>query len=53
MDRAFRWNVRYGRQMGVHETPSFAIERMVDAKLSSGQSVEEWAAHLRPHLGGG
>ncbi|MBN9023745.1 MAG: thioredoxin [Rhizobiales bacterium] len=53
VDRAFRWDVRYGRQMGVHESPSFAIERMVDPKMSSGQSVEEWADRLRPHLARG
>ncbi len=53
VDRALRWNVRYGRQMGVHESPSFAIERMVEPKMSSGQSVEEWADRLRPHLARG
>ena len=50
VDRAFRWNVRYGRQMGVHESPSFAIDRMVEARMSSGQAVEEWAQRIGPHL---
>ncbi|HET7715978.1 MAG TPA: thioredoxin [Bauldia sp.] len=50
VDRALRWNVRYARQMGVHSSPSFAIERMVEPQMSSGQSVDEWLALLRPHF---
>jgi hypothetical protein len=50
VDRALRWNVRYARQMGVHSSPSFAIERLVEPQMSSGQSVEEWLALLRPHM---
>jgi hypothetical protein len=50
VDRALRWNVRYGRQMGVHSSPSFAIDRMVEPQMSSGQSVDEWMALIRPHL---
>jgi len=50
VDRAMRWNVRYGRQMGVHSSPSFAIERMVEPQMSSGQAVEEWLGLLRPHM---
>jgi hypothetical protein len=50
VDRALRWNVRYGRQMGVHSSPSFAIERMVEPQMSSGQSVEEWLGLIGPHL---
>ena len=50
VDRALRWNVRYGRQMGMHSSPSFAIERMFEPQMSSGQSVEEWLALLRPHM---
>ncbi|MCB1500967.1 MAG: thioredoxin [Bauldia sp.] len=50
VDRAFRWNVRYGRQMGVHSSPSFAIDRIVEPQMSSGQPVDEWLAILRPAL---
>ncbi|WP_421723358.1 DsbA family protein [Bauldia sp.] len=42
VDRAIRWHTRYARQMGVHESPSFAIDRMVAPRMSSGQSVDEW-----------
>jgi len=50
VDRALRWNVRYGRQMGVHSSPTFAIDRMVEPQMSSGQSIEEWISLLRPAL---
>ena len=50
VDRALRWNVRYARQMGMHSSPSFAIDRMFEPQMSSGQSVEEWLALLRPHI---
>ncbi len=50
VDRALRWNVRYGRQMGVHSSPSFAIARMVEPQMSSGQTIEEWLGLLRPRM---
>ncbi len=50
VDRALRWNVRYGRQMGVHSSPSFAIARMVEPQMSSGQSIDEWLGLIRPHM---
>jgi hypothetical protein len=50
VDRALRWQVKYARQMGIHESPSFAIDHLVEPKMSSGQSVEEWQALLEPHF---
>jgi len=50
VDRAFRWQVKYARQMGVHSSPSFAIDRMLEPQMSSGQPVEEWLALLRPYM---
>ena len=50
VDRAMRWHTKYSRQNGVHESPSFAIDGMLEPKMSSGQSVEEWAELLKPHF---
>jgi hypothetical protein len=36
--------------MGVHSSPSFAIERMVEPQMSSGQTIEEWLGLIRPHM---
>lgn len=52
VDRALRWHVKYARQMGVHSSPSFAINHLVEPAMSSGQSVAEWTALLEPHLEG-
>ena len=43
---ALRWHVRYARQNGIHSSPSFAIDRIVEPRMASGQTVEEWAALL-------
>ncbi len=48
--RMVRWHTRYCRQNGIHSSPSFAIDRIVEPGMSSGQTVEEWAEFLRPHV---
>jgi len=50
VDRAMRWHARYYRQNGIHESPTFMINGLVEPKMSSRQTVEEWSALLRPHL---
>ncbi len=47
---AMRWHARYYRQNGVHVSPTFAIDGLIEPKMSSGQTIEEWAELLRPHL---
>jgi hypothetical protein len=42
VDRALRWHVKYCRQNGVHVSPSFAVNRILEPSMSSGQTVEEW-----------
>jgi hypothetical protein len=44
--QALRWHTRYARQNGVHVSPTFAVNRIVNANMSSGQSIEEWAKQL-------
>jgi hypothetical protein len=51
VDRAMRWHARYSRQNGIHSSPSFMVGGLVEPEMSSGQSVEEWAEFLQPHLG--
>jgi hypothetical protein len=50
VDRAMRWHARYYRQNGIHESPTFMINRLVEPKMSSRQTIEEWSELLRPHL---
>ncbi|MEE9190384.1 MAG: thioredoxin [Candidatus Neomarinimicrobiota bacterium] len=44
--RAVKWHAKYCRQNGVHSSPSFAINGLVNDAMGSGQSIEEWAELL-------
>ncbi len=44
--RALKWHTKYARQNGVHSTPTFAINGLVNDAMGSGQSIEEWAQLL-------
>ncbi len=45
--RALRWQVKYARQNGIHVSPTFAIDRIVESNMGSGQTIEEWAGCLK------
>jgi hypothetical protein len=47
VDQALRWHVKYSRQNGVHVSPSFAVNRIIEPAMSSGQTIEEWLQILR------
>jgi hypothetical protein len=47
VDRALRWHVKYCRQNGVHVSPSFAVNRILEPSMSSGQTVAEWLKVLQ------
>ena len=38
VDQALRWHTRYSRQNGVHVSPTFAVNGLVNNAMSSGQS---------------
>lgn len=50
VDRALRWHTKFSRQNGIHVSPTFAINGIVEPAMQSGQTVEEWTELLRPHL---
>jgi Thioredoxin len=50
VDMALRWHTKYTRQNGIHVSPTFMINGLVEPAMSSGQTVEEWAQLLQPHL---
>ncbi len=41
-----RRHTRYARQNGVHFSPAFVVNRIVNSDMSSGQTVEKWAKEL-------
>ncbi len=46
LDREIKWHCKYARQNGIHVSPSFMIDGLVQAEMSSGDSVADWLARL-------
>ena len=46
LDKAIRLECRYARQNGIHISPSFMIDGLVQADMSSGDDVSAWVAKL-------
>ena len=46
LDRAVKWHCKYARQNGIHMSPTFMIDGLVDADLSSGDTVQSWLAKV-------
>jgi hypothetical protein len=46
LDKATRWHTRYARQNGIHVSPSFMIDGIVQSDMSSGDAVADWLARL-------
>lgn len=46
LDRSTRWDARYARQNGIHVSPSYMIDGIVQADMSSGDEVSAWVKRL-------
>ena len=46
LDKPIRWHTRYARQNGIHVSPSFMIDGIVQADMSSGDTVADWVKRL-------
>jgi hypothetical protein len=46
LDKAVRWECRYARQNGIHVSPTFMIDGIVQPDMSSGDPVSDWLARL-------
>ena len=46
LDREIKWHCRYARQNGIHVSPTFMIDGLVQADMSSGDAVEDWVKRL-------
>jgi protein-disulfide isomerase len=49
LDREIKWHCRYARQNGIHVSPTFMIDGLVETGMSSGDAVADWVSRL---LGG-
>jgi predicted DsbA family dithiol-disulfide isomerase len=46
LDREIKWHCKYARQNGIHVSPTFMIDGLVQADISSGDAVDAWASRL-------
>src|SRR5262249_37493016 len=46
LDREVKWHCKYARQNGIHVSPTFMIDGVVQADMSSGDAVADWAKRL-------
>lgn len=46
LDREIKWHCKYARQNGIHVSPTFMIDGLVQPGMGSGDAVENWAARL-------
>lgn len=47
LDREIKWHCKYARQNGIHVSPTFMIDGIIQPDMSSGDEVADWAARLR------
>jgi predicted DsbA family dithiol-disulfide isomerase len=46
LDREVKWHCKYARQNGIHVSPTFMIDGLVQVDMSSGDPVADWASRL-------
>lgn len=46
LDRAMKWDARYARQNGIHFSPTFMIDSIIQPDMSSGDEVSAWVKKL-------
>ena len=46
LDREIKWHCKYARQNGIHVSPTFMIDGLVQADMSSGDAVSDWVLRL-------
>jgi hypothetical protein len=46
LDREVKWHCKYARQNGIHVSPTFMIDGLVQADMSSGDPIADWVSRL-------
>ncbi|CAI9121592.1 DsbA family protein [Brytella acorum] len=46
LDTVIKWHCKYARQNGIHVSPTFMIDGLIDPAISSGDAVSDWVARL-------
>jgi protein-disulfide isomerase len=47
LDREVKWHCKYARQNGIHVSPTFMVDGLVQPDMSSGDAVTDWVSRLR------
>lgn len=46
LQNAIKLHAKYARQNGIHVSPTFMVNGLIDPKISSGDTVEEWISRI-------
>jgi hypothetical protein len=46
LDREVKWHCKYARQNGIHVSPTFMVDGLVQTDMSSGDPVSDWVSRL-------
>ncbi len=46
LEREIKWHSKYARQNGIHVSPTFMIDGLIQPDISSGDDVESWSKKL-------
>jgi hypothetical protein len=46
LDREIKWHCKYARQNGIHVSPTFMVDGLVQVDMSSGDAVGDWVSRL-------
>jgi predicted DsbA family dithiol-disulfide isomerase len=46
LEHAIKWHTKYARQNGIHVSPTFMLDGLVQGDMSSGDTVSQWVAKL-------
>jgi hypothetical protein len=46
LDREVKWHCKYARQNGIHVSPTFMVNGLVQSDMSSGDAVSDWVSRL-------
>lgn len=48
LDREVKWHAKYARQNGIHVSPTFMVDGLVQPTMGSGDAVADWVAKILP-----
>lgn len=46
LEKEIKWHAKYARQNGIHVSPTFMIDGLIQPDISSGDAVSDWAKKL-------